>query len=51
MSMIGMCSICGRPAVTSCPLCGRLICAQDSDPVTKVCRGCAGKQRQISRLT
>ena len=47
MSMIGMCSICGRPAVTSCALCGRLVCPQDSDPVTRICRACASGQRGI----
>jgi len=51
MSMIGICSICGRPAATSCPLCGRLVCPQDSDPVTHVCRVCAGKQQRIGRMT
>lgn len=48
MSMIGLCSICGKPAVTTCPICGRLVCSQDSDPVTHVCRSCAPKQMKPS---
>jgi hypothetical protein len=51
MSMIGICSICGRPANTTCPLCGRLVCLQDSDPVTHVCRACGGRQQRVKRLT
>lgn len=51
MSMIGICSLCGRPASTTCPLCGRLVCAQDSNPVTRVCRACAAKEMKPTRMT
>jgi hypothetical protein len=51
MSMIGICSLCGRPASTTCPICGRLVCAQDSNPVTRVCRACAAKDMKLTRMT
>jgi len=51
MSMIGICSLCGRPASNTCPLCGRLVCAHDSNPVTKVCRACAAKEMKPTRMT
>jgi len=51
MAMIGICSICGRPAASTCPLCGRLVCLQDSDPVTHVCRLCAGKGGRVNMTT
>ncbi|MCU0852803.1 MAG: hypothetical protein MUC90_06080 [Thermoplasmata archaeon] len=50
MSMIGICSVCGRPATTTCALCGRLVCFQDSDPLTRVCKACAVKGKKSGVL-
>lgn len=44
MSMIGMCSICGRPAASTCRLCGRLVCESCTDPVALVCRACSRRE-------
>ncbi len=51
MTMVGICSVCGRPAGSTCPLCGRLVCRACSDPGTGVCTGCRAKQNRVSRLT
>lgn len=52
MAMVGMCSICGRPATGTCPLCGRLVCRACSHSTTGVCRACEGKQQKtVTRLT
>jgi len=48
--MLGMCSLCGRPATSTCTLCGRLVCSQDMNPVTRVCRVCAARQMRQTRL-
>ena len=50
MTMVGICSLCGRPATATCALCGRLVCSQDMNPVTRVCRACAAKQLKPTRL-
>ena len=41
MTMIGTCHICGRPATTTCTMCGQLVCPVDSDPITRICRQCS----------
>ena len=41
MTMVGSCYICGRPATTTCQLCGQLVCPLDVDPITHICRVCS----------
>lgn len=44
-SMIGICSLCGSPAVSTCRLCGRLVCEEHYDSRTGICADClAGKR-------
>ncbi|MCG2825611.1 MAG: hypothetical protein L6265_03330 [Thermoplasmatales archaeon] len=43
MKMLGICSICGRPANYTCSMCGGFICPNCYDFSTGVCIKCKGK--------
>lgn len=46
MDLMGLCSICGKPgAMSTCRLCGRLVCSSCFDPQHGICNSCKmGKQ-------
>ncbi|MEM4389256.1 MAG: hypothetical protein QXG98_01160 [Candidatus Micrarchaeia archaeon] len=45
--LVGLCAICGRPAVQSCGLCGRPACERHIRG--GVCDACAGGRRMPER--
>lgn len=44
MRTIGLCHRCGKPAILSCPLCGRIVCRVCYDAEHGVCLDCRGKK-------
>lgn len=40
MKMMGVCHICGRPAMASCSLCGKVTCRSCLDIGTGGCKVC-----------
>lgn len=38
--LVGQCYVCGKPAMISCPMCGRTVCRQDMDADGRLCRPC-----------
>jgi hypothetical protein len=43
MKVAGLCHICGKPAMTSCPMCGRMVCGSHMDRASGVCFSCKGQ--------
>ena len=41
MEVLGLCSICSRPARYSCSMCGRLVCPQHYDKHSRLCDQCS----------
>lgn len=44
--LVGQCYVCGKPAMLSCPLCGRTVCNDDMDSHGRLCRPCRKKMAQ-----
>gem|GEM_PF-1316614 len=44
MELVGQCMICGKPAFSSCAICGSLVCDEHFYPRIKMCSGCMSKR-------
>ena len=44
MTMVGICSICGAPATSTCRMCGKLFCSRCIDRESGVCVRCHHKK-------
>ncbi|MGD1060033.1 MAG: hypothetical protein ABR879_01065 [Methanomassiliicoccales archaeon] len=47
MTTVGMCMICGRPAMFTCSLCGRLVCREHHNASVRMCTVCAPKSKRV----
>lgn len=47
MEVLGLCSICTRPARYSCSLCGRPVCAEHYDKHNRMCYHCSPDRRDL----
>ncbi|MHC1708813.1 MAG: hypothetical protein AB9819_00155 [Methanomassiliicoccales archaeon] len=45
MEVLGLCSICSRPARYSCTMCGRLVCPSHYDKHGRLCDQCSPERR------
>ncbi|MEE9151649.1 MAG: orotate phosphoribosyltransferase [Thermoplasmata archaeon] len=48
MKSVGLCHICGKPAMLTCPLCGRVVCRSCFDAVHGTCPDC--KERKTDEF-
>lgn len=40
MDVVGLCSVCGKPAKNSCKMCGRIFCDDHFDKKLGICNSC-----------
>jgi len=43
MKVAGLCHSCGRPAILTCPMCGKVVCRNCYDAPNGLCVTCARK--------
>ncbi|MDD1770628.1 MAG: hypothetical protein LUO79_06040 [Methanomassiliicoccales archaeon] len=46
MTTVGMCMICGKPAMFTCAICGRLVCREHYNSAYGMCTVCAPKTKR-----
>ena len=49
MELVGHCMICGKPAFSSCAICGSLVCEEHFYPRTKMCSRCMSSVEEVDQ--
>ncbi|MDD1772702.1 MAG: hypothetical protein LUQ09_07245 [Methanomassiliicoccales archaeon] len=47
MEVLGLCSVCSRPASHSCVMCGKALCSRHYDHESRMCQQCSPNPRSL----